>query len=143
VASVYLDSATNKLDFSGGPADLGTLTAGATRTFWLQLNDVNQNPMPAGSKVEVTSLVNATAGTILPATVPNVQLYSSATKDPSGASGYAQGSWHRFTITATNPGTCTAAANASFYVTVTTPGAGTASNATVTNIPFKLSVTCP
>jgi hypothetical protein len=144
VGSVYLDSVNNRLDLSK-EISLGAVAAGATKTFWLQLNDVNQNPMPAGTTLAITNPQSVTPGAVVPAAVPNIDLYSSANKDPSGASGYALGSWHRFTVTAATPGTCAAATEASFYVTVTTPGtgAGTTSNATVTNIPFKLSITCP
>jgi hypothetical protein len=146
VRNIYLDSVNNPLDLSK-PLNLGSVAAGVTKTFWLQLNDVNQNPMPAGSTVSVTGLSNATAAAVAPAKVPNVGLYSSATKDPSGASGYAQGSWHKFQITGTSGGSCagTASQEAHFNVTVTTPGtmASAATGATTTDIPFTLSVTCP
>jgi hypothetical protein len=144
VGSVYLDSVYNRLDLSK-ELSLGAVAPGAIKTFSLQLNDVNQNPMPAGTTVAITNPQGLTPGVVVPAAVPNIDLYSSASKDPSGASGYALGSWHRFTVTAATPATCAAATEASFYVTVTTPGtgAGTTSNATVTNIPFKLSITCP
>ena len=44
---------------------------GDTKSFSLQLNDVNNNPMPADTRVEVTGIVNASTGTVSPATVPS------------------------------------------------------------------------
>lgn len=121
------------------PNDLGTIAASATKVFQLQLNDVNNNPMPAGTKVELTSVLNANAAAVVPATVPNVAPHSaSAVDDPTGntVSG-PQGSIHTFSISSTSPTNCTGPAQASFNVTVTTPGG------TATIIPFKLSFSCP
>jgi hypothetical protein len=139
VDHVYMDSATNEL-VSAGATDLGTMAAGATRTFWLQLDDVNHNPMPAGSKVAVTGAQGVSGGAVTPATVPNVYV----NKDPNAIS---QGSWHQVSITATTPSNCSGAQAANFNVSVTTPGVstttGSAAGPTTTDIPFKLSVTCP
>jgi hypothetical protein len=148
VGHVYLDSVTtSELDFSQGPASVGTFESGKAKTIWLQLDDVNYNPMPAGTKVEVTSPQGVTAGTIQPATVPNVFLGSNITLDRNGASGFSQGSWHQITLTATAPANCTGTQEATFNLMVTTPGisgsTGSSAGPTITNKPFKLSVTCP
>jgi hypothetical protein len=139
VGHVYMDSATNEL-ISAGATDLGTLADGATKTFWLQLDDVNRNPMPAGSKVAVTGAQNVTGGAVTPATVPNIYV----DKNPNAIS---QGSWHQVSITATKPANCSGAQTATFNVSVTTPGVssttGSAAGPTTTDIPFKLSITCP
>jgi hypothetical protein len=55
--------------------------------------------------------------------------------DGQGVSG-AQGSTHRFSMSSTNATACSPA-QASFYVTVTSP------SGLATDIPFKLSFTCP
>jgi hypothetical protein len=139
VVYAYLDRSTTPLDFTHGAIDLGTIGASTTKVFTLQLNDLNQNPMPAGTKVELAAVLNANGAPVVPATVPNVAPHSSsAVDDPSGntISG-PQGSTHTFSISSTTPSGCTGPAQASFNVVVTTPG-GTASI-----IPFKLSFTCP
>jgi hypothetical protein len=123
------------------PNDLGTISASATKVFQLQLNDVNNNPMPAGTKVELSSVLNATAAAVVPATVPNLAPHTSTVDDPSGntipGNTVAEGSIHTFSISSTAPTGCTGPAQASFNVVVTTPGG------TATIIPFKLSFTCP
>jgi hypothetical protein len=151
VRSVYLNSVNHPLDFTNG-VDLTTelklakVAVGVPVTFSIQLNDVNLNPMPAGSTVTVINPVNATASTPMPATVSNAALNSIFTMDPSGALGYSQGTWHQLTITPTGTGSCAnGTADISFYVSVTTPGttASAATGATTTTIPFKMSVSCP
>jgi hypothetical protein len=145
VGHVFVDSVTKEVDLSSGTGDLGALSAGTPRTVALQIDDINQNMMPAGTKVEITSPQNVTIGAVLPATVPNTALGSSATVDPSGKSGYSQGSWHKFSVTSAS--TCPAAdgQTATFVLTVTTPGpkGQTTQTPTVSSIPFKLSITCP
>lgn len=142
---VFLDSVTNPVNLSSGTGDLGKLSVGTPRTLALQIDDVNQNMMPFGTKVEITSPQNLTVGAVSPATVPNITVGAGATLDPSGNSGYSQGSWHKFTVT--GAGTCPAAdgQTATFVLTVTTPGpkGSTTQTGTVSSIPFKLSVTCP
>jgi len=139
VVYAYMDRSATPLDFTHGVIDLGTIGSSATRVFTLQLNDLNQNPMPAGTKVELASVLNANGAPVVPATVPNVAPHSSsAVDDPSGntISG-PQGSTHTFSISSTAPTGCTGPAQASFNVVVTTP------SGTATIIPFKLSFTCP
>jgi Bacterial Ig-like domain (group 1) len=120
------------------PNDLGSVSSSATKVFQLQLNDVNLNPMPAGTKVELTSVLNATAAAVVPATVPNIAPHGVNGDDNTGntVSG-VQGSIHTFSISSTAPTDCKGPAQASFNVAITTPGG------TVTNIPFKLLFTCP
>jgi hypothetical protein len=120
------------------PNDLGSVGAADTKVFQLQLNDVNNNPMPVGTKVELTSVLNAGGSAVSPATVPNIAPHSGSADDKTGltVSG-AQGSLHTFSISGPAPTDCKGPANASFNVAITTPGG------TVTAIPFKLLFTCP
>ncbi|WP_198120510.1 Ig-like domain-containing protein [Massilia rhizosphaerae] len=138
VKNVYMDGSATPLDPTK-TVDLGAISGSATKVFTLQLNDVNNNPMPAGSKVEITSMLNGTAAPVMPGTVPNVAPHSTGNvDDPTGmtvGSG-PQGSTHVFSISSANPTQC-APAQASFNVTVTSPSGLT------TIIPFKLSFTCP
>jgi hypothetical protein len=118
--------------------DLGALKSSETKVFQLQLNDVNNNPMPAGTRVELTSVLNATAAAVLPATVPNIAPHAGSVDDKTGVSVTGpQGSFHTFSISSTTPTECKNSAQASFNVAITTPGG------TVTAIPFKLLFTCP
>ncbi|MGJ7915925.1 hypothetical protein ACI48D_10660 [Massilia sp. LXY-6] len=123
------------------PNDLGTISASATKVFQLQFNDVNFNPMPAGSSVAITSMLNGNAAAVVPATVPNIAPHSTLNvDDPSGVTVSGnQGSTHTFSISSSNPTSCTTTVQASFNVTVTT----LAPFNSVTNIPFKLTFTCP
>jgi hypothetical protein len=126
------------LPASSQPFDLGTVKSDETKLFRLQFNDVNLNPLPAGSAVAVISPVNSTAATPIPDKVPNIFPHSGNLDDITGnnISG-PQGSFHTFSVSSTQPKPCTAPANASFSVTVTSP------NGLATIIPFKLSFSCP
>lgn len=138
VKYVYMDGSTTPLDLSK-PVDLGAISGSATKVFALQLNDLNNNPMPAGSKVEITSMLNGNAAPVMPGTVPNIAPHSNVNvDDPTGMTVGTdpQGSTHVFSISSTNPTQCSPA-QASFNVSVTTPSGLT------TIIPFKLSFTCP
>lgn len=138
VRNVYMDGSTTPLDLTK-TVDLGSISGSAIKVFALQLNDVNNNPMPSGSKVEITSMLNGTAAPVMPGTVPNVAPHSSGNvDDPTGMTVGAgpQGSTHVFSISSTNPAQCTPG-QASFNVSVTSPSGLT------TIIPFKLSFTCP
>lgn len=122
----------------GTPNDLGAVKSSETKVFQLQINDVNNNPMPAGTKVELTSVLNATVGAVTPATVPSIAPHGISGDDNTGtAVSGAQGSIHTFSISSTTPTECKTSAQASFNVAITTPGG------TVTAIPFKLLFTCP
>lgn len=132
----------NKVSFDAlTPNDLGSISASATKVFQLQFNDVNNNPLPAGSTVAITSMLNGNAAAVQPATVPNIAPHSSSNvDDPSGISVSGnQGSIHTFSISSSTPTNCTTTVQSSFNVTVTTP----APFNTVTTIPFKLTFTCP
>lgn len=119
--------------------ELGPVPSADPVVFTLQLNDLNLNPLPAGSTVAVTALANATVLGVVPATVPNILPHSTTgVDDPSGNNvAGPQGSTHRFTIGSTAPRPCTAASVATFDVTVTTPMGST------TSIPFKVAFSCP
>jgi hypothetical protein len=122
----------------GAANDLGVISSSETKVFQLQLNDVNNNPMPAGTKVELTSVLNANAAAVSPATVANIAPHGGSGDDKAGnAVSGAQGSTHMFSISSTTPTECKGPAQASFNVAITTPGG------TVTTIPFKLLFTCP
>lgn len=131
---VYMDG--NPL--GSGVTDLGTVRAADSKVFVLQLNDINLNPMPFGTRVEVTNAVNASAAAVVPATVPNIYPHNDSADDISGnnVSG-RQGTSHTFSISNPNAASCTAPVTATFNVTVTTPGN------VVTTIPFKLTFSCP
>jgi hypothetical protein len=130
----------SKVSFdAANPNDLGTISSSETKVFSLQINDLNLNPLPAGTKVEITSMLNGVAAAVIPATVPNIAPHgSTGVDDASGVSASGnQGSTHTFSISSTAPSQCKNSAQASFNVTITTP------LGSVTNIPFKLSFTCP
>lgn len=131
---VYMDG--NPL--GSGVTDLGTVRAADSKVFVLQLNDINLNPMPFGTRVEVTNAVNASAAAVVPATVPNIYPHNDSADDITGnnVSG-RQGTSHTFSISNPNAASCTAPVTATFNVTVTTPGN------VVTTIPFKLTFSCP
>ena len=118
------------------PNDLGSVSVLAGKVFQLQINDINLNPMPQGTKVEAVGLVNVVALDVLPATVPNIAPHGAQGDDDTGNTvAGPQGSIHTFGMYPVAPN-CTGALPASFYVKITTPGG------TVTSIPFKLAFTC-
>ncbi|MFD0754208.1 Ig-like domain-containing protein [Massilia norwichensis] len=126
---------------AAAPNDLGSISASNTKVFQLQFNDVNFNPLPAGSTVAITSMLNGNAAAVAPATVPNIAPHNASNvDDPTGTliSGN-QGSIHTFSVSSTTPTNCTTTVQSSFNVTVTTP----APYNSVTTIPFKLTFTCP
>jgi hypothetical protein len=133
-SKVYMDGTA----LTNNVTDLGTVRAVDSKVFVLQLNDVNLNPLPFGTRVEVSNAVNAVAAAVVPATVPNIYPHSDSADDITGVrvSG-RQGSSHTFTVSNGNGQGCTAPVTATFNVTVTTPGN------VVTTIPFKLTFSCP
>ncbi|MFS2016749.1 hypothetical protein ACEN88_09245 [Massilia sp. CT11-108] len=138
VKYVYMDASPTPL--ASGEIDLGTLPSSATKSFRLQFNDVNNNPMPANSTVAITGMLGGNAAPVVPATVPNVAPHTnSAVDDPTGLTvgSIPQGYTHLFSVGSTSPTNCTGPSTAKFNVTVTTPAGS------VTSIPFKLSFTCP
>ncbi len=144
---VFLSGSTAPNTFMNGalvsfdaknPNDLGTVKSSETKVFQLQFNDVNFNPMPSGSRVEITSMLNGNAAAVVPATVPVIAPHSASGDDTTGnAVSGNQGYTHTFSISSTQPTECKNATQASFNVTLTTPGGST------TSIPFKLSFSCP
>lgn len=108
--------------------DLGSLRPGDPKVFLVELTDLNGNPLPSGSTVAVTGLVNATLVDISPARVPSIF---------AGPGTGPQGSLHRITLSASAAGSCAAGTRASFNVSVTTP------RGDVSSLPFTLSLTCP
>jgi hypothetical protein len=139
--NVFMDAGAGlvTLPLDGSVTDLGTLKSDESKIFRLQFNDENLNPLPAGTTVAVTGAVNASAATPIPDKVPNIFPHSTGGVDDitgntvSGAQGY----YHTFTISSTQPKPCIGPANASFNVTVTSPFGQS------TLIPFKLSFSCP
>ena len=119
------------------PNDLGAISYNDAKIFPLQLNDVNNNPMPTGTAVAAANATNASVS-VTPATVPNIALHNTSTgaDDPTGTATGAQGSVHVVSVTGSAPTPCVAK-TATFSVTATTPSGST------TSIPFKLSFTCP
>jgi hypothetical protein len=136
LGKVYMNGSSSPLP--EGVVDLGTVASTASKVFTLQFNDARDNPMPAGSTVAVSSLVNVNAATPLPASVPNIGAHSLMGDDLTGQTvAGPQGSTHTFTVSSTSPTSCTTALDATFNVVVTTPD-GMASY-----IPFKLTFSCP
>jgi len=125
VDKVYVDGSTTPA--TGNPIDLGNASANDPKVFTLQLTDRNNNPLPTDSTVAITGLSGATLVEITPTKVLNIFAIAGAG---------ANGSIHRVTLNAaTKP--CTAAAKATFNVSVTTPNGATSS------LPFTLNFTCP
>lgn len=111
--------------------DLGPVgRAEASKRFTLQINDINGNPMPSGTSIEISNIVGASGGGISPAAVqkifPNVATQSVL----------YQGSSHIVTIGNITGTTCTGPSTATFNVNITTPRLLT------TSYPFKLTFTC-
>ena len=119
--------------------EIGPVPSANPLVFTLQLNDLNLNPLPAGSTVQVTAALNATAVGVVPAIVPDILPHNAAGVDDHTGSTVSgpQGSTHRFTISSTAPTPCVASSVASFDVTVTTPKGRT------TSIPFRVTFSCP
>jgi hypothetical protein len=133
---VFLDDGTTALSTKTA-TDLGSVNAGGSKVFRLQLNDANLNPLPQGTTVQVASAVNATVAEPVPATVQNIFPHRVGADDITGNNiAGNQGSSHTFTVSNTLASPCVPA-NATFSVVVTSP-----SNVS-TSFPFKLAFTCP
>jgi protocatechuate 3,4-dioxygenase beta subunit len=139
----WADNPAGASKLTSTPTDLGSVGATDSKVILLQINDVNFNPMPSDSTVEITNIANATALGVSPRTVPVVFAHT-ATGDASSGTGITnasipQGSYHTVTVgsTVVPPAVCTTALNATFNVTVTTP------RGQPTSYPFKLRFTCP
>jgi hypothetical protein len=119
--------------------EIGPVPSDNPLVFTLQLNDLNLNPLPAGSTVQVTALANATVVGVVPATVPNILPHNTVGVDDHTGNTVSgpQGSTHRFTIASSAPKPCTAGSIATFDVTITTPKGST------TSVPFRVTFSCP
>ncbi|NNG23948.1 hypothetical protein [Telluria aromaticivorans] len=137
VKHVFLNNAATALPENQTVA-IGPVPADTPLVFTLQLNDLNFNPLPAGSTVAVTGIANGSVVGVVPAIVPNIFPHDANNDDPTGntISGN-QGSTHRFTITSVGEKPCTAGSVATFDVTVTSP------KGSVTSIPFRVAFSCP
>jgi hypothetical protein len=119
--------------------DLGSSRSGDGKVINLQINDVNFNPMPAGTTIAVTSLTNASVVDVIPATVQNVFPHSPNGDDIAGQNVTGnQGTFHQVTVIGTAPTPCTGNAVATFSVSITSPVVKK-----VTSYPFRMTVTCP
>jgi hypothetical protein len=125
------------------PNDLGSVSISAPKTFQVQLNDANGNPLPAGSAVTITNPQNVSVSAVAPATVPIVAPHGSGGVDDATGNTIsgAQGSFHTFTVSAANTTSCAGTVAASFNLVVTVQD--TTQSTTQTIFPFTLSFTCP
>ena len=135
-ANVYLNGSATRLD--GTVSDLGTVGAYDPKVFSLLISDVNFNPLPVGTKVEIATLNNGTAVGVAPAEIQNIFTHSTTGDDQTGnvISGN-QGSYHTITIGSAQPKPCTGPLVSTFGVNITTPRAVT------TTYPFKVTFSCP
>lgn len=135
--NVFMNGATTPLP--NRTVEIGPVPSADPLVFTLQLNDLNLNPLPASSTVQVTGLANATVVGVVPATVPNIQPHNTSGKDDHTGNNVLgpQGSTHRFTIRSNAPEPCLASSVGTFDVTVTTPTGAT------TSIPFRVAFSCP
>ncbi|WP_332861620.1 Ig-like domain-containing protein [Janthinobacterium svalbardensis] len=118
--------------------DLGSVSASAVRQFSLRLSDLHQNPMPSGTTVAITNMING-VGSITPDSIQNIYPHNTlGVDDRTGGNIQGnQGSWHAVTINSLTPINCVANVVSTFNVTVTTP----LGNAT--SYPFRLTFSCP
>ena len=118
--------------------DLGSVSAAAVRQFSLRLSDLHQNPMPSGTTVAITNMVNG-VGSITPDSIQNIYPHNTlGVDDRTGGNIQGnQGSRHAVTINSLTPTNCVANVVSTFNVTVTTP----LGNAT--SYPFRLTFSCP
>jgi hypothetical protein len=87
------------------PNDLGSIVFGDVKSFQLQLNDENNNPLSSGTSVTITGMLNGSAS-VTPATVPSIAPHSTSGDDNTGnVVNGAQGSLH--TISAFRAGSRT------------------------------------
>ena len=134
-SNVYLNGVT---PLTGAVTDLGTVASIDSKVFNLLISDVNQNPMPAGTKIAIANINNGNALGVAPAEVQNIFPHSPSGDDPTGnvISGN-QGSYHTITIGSTQAKPCAGPEVSSFNVNITTPKLVT------TTYPFKVTFSCP
>ncbi len=118
--------------------DLGSVSASAVRQFSLRLSDLHQNPMPSGTTVAITNMING-VGSITPDSIQNIYPHNTlGVDDRTGGNIQGnQGGRHAVTINSLTPINCVANVVSTFNVTVTTPLGNTAS------YPFRLTFSCP
>lgn len=110
--------------------DLGSVSRTASKVFTLQINDINGNPMPSGTTIEISNIVGASAGGVSPSSVQKIFPNVATQTVPY------QGTSHIITIGSTVAPTCTVPNFATFNINVTTP------HLRMTSYPFKLTFTC-
>ena len=108
--------------------DLGIVSWTVPKVFTLRISDVNGNPMPSGTRIEVANITNATSSGVSPPAVQKVF------PDSAVANNVDQGTSHIVTVTA--PVETCSPKTATFNVNVITPRLLT------TSYPFKLTFTC-
>lgn len=141
----WINSPTGERRLDGSEVDLGTVASTEAKVFTLQINDENNNPMPSGSRVEITGVVNAVGNGVSPATVQNIfpHIVSNGTfvdvRTGTGIDNNSirQGSYHQVSIGSAQAKPCLTPLVGTFNVTVTTP------KGNVTSYPFKLAFSCP
>ena len=134
-SKVYLNGVT---PLTGAVTDLGTVASIDAKVFNLLISDINENPMPAGTKIAIANINNGNALGVAPAEVQNIFPHSPSGDDPTGnvISGN-QGSYHTITIGSTQPKPCVGPEVSNFNVNITTPKLVT------TTYPFKVTFSCP
>ena len=117
---------------------LGSVSASEVRQFSLRLSDLHQNPMPSGTTVAITNMING-VGSITPDSIQNIYPHNTlGVDDRTGGNIQGnQGGRHAVTINSLTPTNCVANVVSTFNVTVTTP----LGNAT--SYPFRLTFSCP
>ena len=136
--NIYLNGSTTPLDLRNPIPALAAVSSGSAKVFRLQLNDINNNPLPAGTKVEVTGLNNASLLDVAPSEVPKILPHVGSADDPTGSNvSGPQGSTHTFSLKSPNANNCTVRTTASLNVKVTSP------RGKVTTIPLQFDFTCP
>lgn len=118
--------------------DLGSVSAAEVRQFSLRFSDLHQNPMPSGTTVAITNMING-VGSITPDSIQNIYPHNTlGVDDRTGGNIQGnQGGRHAVTINSLTPTNCVANVVSTFNVTVTTP----LGNAT--SYPFRLTFSCP
>lgn len=137
----WFDAAGGAVRLTGATTDLGSVASTDSKVITLEINDENNNPMPSGTKVEITNVVNAVGIGVSPSTVQNIFPHT-VTGDVRTGTGIdnnsiRQGSYHQVSIGSAQAKPCLTALAGTFNVTITTP------KGNVTSYPFKLAFTCP
>jgi hypothetical protein len=115
------------------PFDLGTITCDVSKTVSVQVNDVNNNPMPVGTTISITDAAKVT-GAVFPGSVSNVGTALTAATDLTGR----YGTPHDILVKgpASAAGVCGPDVKGPgfFYLTITSPAGG------VRRYPFSITV---